>query len=185
MKIITPALIIITTIVSTILYTNWLPVSESYKQWRKATMLSQVKGYNKLEKDYANLYSHLNHEVRFLFEYAQALTKSSRYEESNHILSEAMHISCDPMLYNIMGKNYQAMKEYKLAEESFIISSYIVPSRLYPYYLLAKLYAETGDNQKAYEMATIVVTKEPKVHSQAVEEMRKEMKELCNKHNNQ
>jgi hypothetical protein len=53
-----------------------------------------------------------------------------------------MQISCDPMLYNIIGKNYQAMKQYEKAETVLIKATQLVPSRLYPWYLLTKLYAE-------------------------------------------
>jgi len=54
------------------------------------------------------------------------------------------------------------------------ISCLIVPNRIYPYYLLMKLYVETGDREKALENAQIVLTKEPKVQSTAVREMREE-----------
>jgi len=98
--------------------------------------------------------------------------------KSNAVLQHAMQISCDPMLYNVMGKNYQAMKEYDLAEKSLLKSTQIVPNRLYPYYLLMKLYIEMGNEAKAGEAAGVVLTKEPKVQSQAVKEMREEAKEL-------
>ena len=89
-----------------------------------------------------------------------------------------MQISCDPMLYNIMGKNYQALNEYKQAETCFMKATHIIPNRLYPFYLLTKLYHEMGLQDKVNEMADMVQTKEPKVHSRAVEEMRQEVREL-------
>jgi tetratricopeptide (TPR) repeat protein len=82
------------------------------------------------------------------------------------------------MLYNIMGKNHQALKRYGEAEKCFLKATHIVPNRMYPYYLLAKMYLESGQKEKAGKMASIVLTKEPKVHSTAVEEMRREMKRL-------
>jgi len=82
------------------------------------------------------------------------------------------------MLYNIIGKNYQALKEYDRAEICFIKATNITPNRLYPFYLLTKLYHEMGLQNKVNEMASIVETKEPKVHSSAVEEMREEVRKL-------
>ena len=82
------------------------------------------------------------------------------------------------MLYNIIGKNHQSLREYKAAEAAFMKATHIVPNRLYPHYLLAKLYMETGEREKAIRVAEIVLTKEPKVLSQAIEEMREEMREL-------
>jgi uncharacterized protein HemY len=82
------------------------------------------------------------------------------------------------MLYNVAGRSCQAMKDYATAEKYFWRATHVTPSRLYPYYLLAKLYAETGSQDKASEMADIVLTKEPKVDSEAVREMREEVRAL-------
>jgi len=56
----------------------------------------------------------------------------------------------------------------------------ILPERLYPYYLLAKLYAEPDFYQadKFQSAAKAVLTKEPKVQSTAVREMREEMERM-------
>jgi tetratricopeptide (TPR) repeat protein len=118
----------------------------------------------------------LQDEIKFLFEYAQSLSKTEEYEKSNEVLQRAMQISCDPMLYNIMGKNYQALLQYELAEQNFKKASNLVPNRLYPHYLLAKLYHEMRLREKAESETNIVLTKKPKVDSKAVEEMRDELK---------
>jgi tetratricopeptide (TPR) repeat protein len=82
------------------------------------------------------------------------------------------------MLYNVTGKNHQALKRYAEAEQCFLKAANIVPSRLYPWYLLANLYVETGETEKARETARIVLTKEPKEQSTAVREMREKMKNI-------
>ena len=48
--------------------------------------------------------------------------------------------------------------------------STVLPGRIYPYYLLAKLYAEPGyrNREKFEKMQRIVLTKEPKVYSTAI-----------------
>ncbi|MBC5633816.1 O-antigen ligase domain-containing protein, partial [Parabacteroides sp. N37] len=55
--------------------------------------------------------------------------------------------------------------------------------RLYPYYLLAKLYAEPAFYQadKFRAAAGAVLTKEPKVESSAIREMRTEIKKILEK----
>ena len=82
------------------------------------------------------------------------------------------------MLFNIMGKNYQAIKQYAEAEQCFIKASHIVPHRIYPYYLMVLMYRDTGETEKAKVAAQIVLTKEPKVQSTAVREMREEAGKL-------
>jgi tetratricopeptide (TPR) repeat protein len=152
------------------------PVYNAYRQWHKGNLYYRSAMYKEAIVVYAKQYPYLQDEIRFLFEYAQSLSKSEQYERSNKILHRATQISCDPMLYNVMGKNYQALKKYEPAEQCLKKAANLVPSRIYPYYLLAKLYKEMELLDKAREMADIVLTKEPKVQSQAVEEMREEMK---------
>ena len=86
------------------------------------------------------------------------------------------------MILNVIGKNYWQAGDYLSAEEWFIRSTHRLPGRIYPYYLLAKLYAEQEFRQpdKFEEMKRIVLTKEPKVNSTAVRQMREEIKKLCN-----
>jgi tetratricopeptide (TPR) repeat protein len=103
---------------------------------------------------------------------------TEQYGKSNEILHRAMQISCDPMLYNVAGKNYQALKQYELAERSYRKAVNLVPNRLYPHYLLAKLHHEMGLKNKAEAEKNIVLTKSPKVESMAVEEMREELLKL-------
>jgi hypothetical protein len=56
----------------------------------------------------------------------------------------------------------------------------MVPNRLYPLYLLAKLYHEEGDTVRFFEMAHIVETFIPKVESGNTERLRDEIRELRN-----
>ena len=152
------------------------PVYGAYKKWNTDKFL-----YNSgkdVVKSYEELYPLLYDQLQFLFEYAQSLSKTKQYTQSNEILKRAMQISCDPMLHNIMGKNHQALYEYQQAEDCFIKAAHIVPHRLYPFYLLVKLYHEMGLQDKVNEMADIVQTKEPKVQSTAVMEMRQEVEKL-------
>ncbi|MDR0603600.1 MAG: O-antigen ligase family protein [Bacteroidales bacterium] len=157
------------------------PLHDAYKQWNRTRILYGMNAYWDAAEEYAKQYPHLQDEIQFLFEYAQSLSKSEQYEKSNEVLRRAMQIRCDPMLYNIMGKNCQALKQYALAEQSFRKASNLVPNRLYPHYLLAKLYHEMGLKDKAEAETNIVMTKPPKVESRAVKEMREELGELRTK----
>jgi tetratricopeptide (TPR) repeat protein len=168
------------------------PTYNAYKKWNTNKLYYNAGLYKDVAKDYQELYPLLNDQIPFLFEYAQSLSKTGidssqemadqvrhdRLKESNEVLQRAMQISCDPMLYNIMGKNYQAMNEYEQAEACFMKAAHIVPNRIYPFYLLTKLYHEMGLQDKVDETAAIVLTKEPKVQSTAVREMREEVLKL-------
>ncbi|MDR0698192.1 MAG: O-antigen ligase family protein [Tannerella sp.] len=157
---------------------NRYPTYQAYKQWGRSKALYHAGAYGNGVEAYAPLYPLLDDQVDFLFEYAQCLSKSGRHAESNTVLEKAVGIRCDPMLYNVMGRNSQAMKRYAEAAACYLKAANIVPSRIYPWYLLANLYEEMGETEKAQETAQIVLTKEPKVQSTAVREMREKMKEI-------
>jgi hypothetical protein len=147
----------------------------AYKQWKNINMLHYQNKNKEAAKEYAAQYLYLQDEIGFLFEYAVCLSKLEQHGKSNEILYRAIQINCDPVFYNILGKNHQALKEYAQAEQCLKKSANLVPNRLYPHYLLAKLYHEMGLKDKAEAETNIVLTKTPKVESKAVDEMREEL----------
>lgn len=174
-------IIVFLLIVGTSIY-RYRSLKEAYIEWNKIRMLNNIDLGEKHIIEYEKIYPFLRHESVFLFEYAKYLNKIKKYEESNQILKEMGYMSCDPMVYNIMGRNYQAMKNYREAEKAYQMASFLVPSRLYPYYLLTKLYDETGERDKIFKIAKIVLIKKVKIHSEATNEMRKEIHEICCKY---
>lgn len=148
------------------------------KEWTSCKMLYNISAYPSAKEGYEKLYPDLKNRGAFLFEYGHCLHKLKEYNASTEILEEAIMHSCDPMILNIIGKNYQAMGEYEKAEEYLLRSTHRLPGRIYPYYLLAKLYAEPAFQhpEKLKQVAEVVLTKEPKVQSTAIREMREEVK---------
>ena len=119
--------------------------------------------------------------VHEMFSRAHALHKAGDWEASTELLKETMQISSDAMLLNIIGKNCQAQGVYKEAEEWFIRSTHRLPNRIYPYYLLAKLYAEhpkVFPGEKLQWAVRMVLEKEAKVESTAIREMREEVNKM-------
>lgn len=159
---------------------------EDGKKWASCRMLYNVGAYGAAKEGYEKLYLVLNDRGAFLFEYGHSLHRSEEYEASNKILKEAEKFSSDPMVLNIIGKNYQGMGKYEEAERWLIRSTNRLPGRIYPYYLLVKLYAEPGFHRpdRLQQMADKVLTKEPKVQSTAVREMRAEVKKILETINN-
>ena len=150
------------------------------EEWFRYKMHYNIGAFRLAKEGYEKIYPELNDRGAFLFEYGHSLHKLKEYNSSTTILKEAMAHSCDPMILNIIGKNYQATGEYEKAEEYFIRSTHRLPGRIYPYYLLAKLYAEPEYRhpEKLKQAVQIVLTKEPKVQSTAIREMREEVKLL-------
>ena len=119
-----------------------------------------------------------------MFERAHSLHKAGEWEASTELLKETMRISSDAMILNIIGKNCQALGHYEEAEEWFIRFTHRLPNRIYPYYLLAKMYAECPDifaREKLEWAVKMVLEKEAKVESTAVKQMREEVMVLLDK----
>ena len=105
------------------------PVYQAYSQWKSCQIYYRTGMYKEAVQGYEPLYPYLNDQIRFLFEYGRSLSQTERPQQNSEVLRHATKISCDPMLYNIIGKNCQAMKEYDTAEKSFRKAALIVPFR--------------------------------------------------------
>lgn len=147
------------------------PLRQAYHSLRVLTMTAQYNQYD-YSKDFQELISYLNKNYKFMFSYGKALAAQNKFDESSGVLIKGASRSSDPMFYNLIGNNYLALGETEKAEEYYWKAYYTLPNRLYPLYLLAKLYHETGQDEKAKEMAMRLLEKEPKVMSTAVREMK-------------
>ena len=151
---------------------------ETYREWKEVSVLYSVENFQEASEEYARLYSTLHHDHRFLFEYGRCLNRTGEYEMSNAVLKEGIRHSADPMFWNVMGNNYLAMKQYSLCEKAYLRAYHTCPNRIYPLYLLVKMSCEQGDSTKMRHYAQIMLDKQPKVISPAVEEMKEEVRKM-------
>ena len=160
---------------------KWQREKDACRDWVNARILYHAGAYTAANTAYDKLYPQLREKGTFLFEYGHSLHKAGFYNESNKYLDKALVYCADPMILNVIGKNYQALRCYNWAEELLLASVHRLPGRIYPYYLLAKLYAEPEflNREKFEEMKGIVLMKAPKIHSTAIEEMRREVEEIA------
>lgn len=151
-----------------------------YQQWNKAQHLYNNKAYEVALSSYEELYPYLKQKPGFLFEMGQSLSKTNDYDRAITTLTRASRLSADPMIHYMIARNEQFRGNYKEAERILIHAIHILPERIYPYYLLVLLYSDSKfyDPEKLRAAANAVLTKEPKVLSTAVQEMRKETKTI-------
>ena len=100
------------------------------------------------------------------------------YSESNKLYEQAKRFTSDEYLYTSLGDSYKAINEFGKAEEAYIHASFLSPHKLYPLYLLAKMYDETGEKEKALRTAEEILNKKVKIESTAVEEILEEMRRI-------
>ena len=151
-------------------YRTWVAV----KHWDMVRLYFDREKYKGIEKCYRALYPDLSKDAGFLFEYGVCLSYNGHHEESNIILSEGAKRSSDPMFFNFMGKNFQALGRFEEAEDMFYKAYYRVPHRIYPLYLLMGLYEKEGRDLEMLEKAHQIVGKKEKVPSSLTEYLKKE-----------
>ncbi len=110
-----------------------------------------------------------------LFIYGRFLNQNGNYELSDSVLMVGAEHSNDPMFWNVMGNNSLALGKYREAEQRYKYAFSIVPNRLYPLCLLAKLYYAQGDTLHFMEMAGIIRSFKAKVESQNTSLLRDEI----------
>lgn len=123
--------------------------------------------------DYYELLPYIDDNVNVLFNFAELLRHSGRHNDSNHILRLATNISADPMLHIIMGRIYEDMKCYDLADEKYERAYMMQPNRIYPLYRQMKMY-ETSNDDRLRDKAQQVYSFSPKVKSAATQEIKQE-----------
>ncbi len=69
-----------------------------------------MRSYQSVMDGYAQLYPRLNHDQKFVFEYAVTLNAVKQHAKADSVLARGLQLSCDPMFYNVKGRNYHEMK---------------------------------------------------------------------------
>lgn len=153
-----------------------------YEQWARGRLYYKMKVYAAAANLYAPVAKELNHPV-FLYEYGNALYHSGRHAESIDVLTRLTPVASSPEVYNIIGKNHQALGQYELAEQYFREAHYLAPSLILPNYLLAKLYHVMGLREKTLEYARQVVAQPADDDAEETLEMKTQMETLIRRMN--
>ncbi len=150
------------------------------REWDRIGNTIRYRLSDSMKEECDSLVREMEWSARCLFDYGKALRGNGDYEKSNEVLEMGVKVSSDPMFLNLIGRNHEDMGETARAEEHYTRSKHRLPNRLYPYYLLAMLYAKehdvsSGKFRKAYEEAMELPVK---VESPATREMREELKKV-------
>ena len=160
------------------LYSRYARRVEARRQWSEIRIWPNSGRYDYLVEDGPRYHDALQGDFRFLYDYGYALHKTGSYRQSNEILREGMRISSDPRFWNIAGRNYEMLGDVAAAELAYLHAHRMIPDRVYPLYLLAKLYLADGQTEKAFATACRVIAHKPKVESVQTREMQAELRKL-------
>ncbi|MFW6275090.1 MAG: O-antigen ligase family protein [bacterium] len=153
---------------------------KAYWLWDEANALYQINAYDAAAESFTKAYPVLQHNGLFLQQYAKNLAMQNRHKEALALLQEAENYYKDEFSFIALGDAYKALNQPRQAETHYHLAANMVPHKFYPLYLLANLYHETGQNEKAVVLARQLLNKEVKVASKAIEEIKEEMQTIVN-----
>ena len=148
-------------------------------RWKNLATQTSIYGFDNKREQYKLLSTKLNNDPYFLYNYGVELSIAKEYKQGISILQYVCHYLSNTEIFCYLGDNYKGLGQYEKAEAYYQLASNTVPNKFYPLYCLAKLYHETGDSTKAFNMASIIVNKKEKVRSYTTYKIKNEMKQMA------
>jgi tetratricopeptide (TPR) repeat protein len=120
----------------------------------------------------------MNNNGIFNFYFGSALAQEQLYKESAEKLECAIEKASNPNSYTLLGNVYKELGAFEKAGQAYRTVIDMIPSKLYPKYLLAKLLIEKKEYGEAAEWAREILRSKEKVPTTAAKEIKKEMQEF-------
>ncbi len=155
-------------------FTQLMPRKKAEKEYERFSYMKD----DAFIMDYYELLPKLNDNPKFLFNFGSLLRDAGRYNDSNAMLRQGTLLSADPMFPILMGRNYEDIQEYGMADSLYRHAFHMVPNRIYPLYRRMKLYETMGDSTRMLDIAKSVTNFKVKVESPATRDMKKEAEEM-------
>lgn len=155
-------------------FTFLIPKKKAEKEYEQFSHLKDEA----FIKAYYELLPKLNDNPKFLFNFGSLLRDAGRHNDSNAMLRQGTLLSADPMFPILMGRNYEDMQEYGMADSLYHHAFHMVPNRIYPLYRRMKLYETMEDSTRMTDMAKRITDFKVKVESPATRDMKKEAEEI-------
>lgn len=143
----------------------------NHYSWKKQITLCSLGKIEKTLPMYDVLYSSMNDNPYFLYNYSMVTHQLGNYHKSNDILLCCTRYLNDYDTNLLYADNCQALKQYNEAEYYYIHAAYMCPNRFQPLYQLMCLYIKTNKMEQARSMAETIVKKKIKVPSMQINKM--------------
>jgi len=150
----------------------------AYARWNVAFAKAHAMDFDAAIMEYKSLEKHFADDGKFLFMYGATLGLAGQDSASIDVLEKAKKRFSDPNLWIALGQSYEAIEDYASAEKHYAHASNMIPHKLYPRYLLAKLCRKTGREEDARHLARRIVQTRQKVQTTAADEIKAEMRAL-------
>ena len=139
-------------------------VQKLIQQYRKKLQaLENERARTEIMKEYEEIYKEYYDDYMFIYNYGALLHLRGEYKKSLEVLNAGKKYLSDYNMMLLIGDDYQKLKQYDLAIASYKRAGEMIPSRYLPLYYRMELYLETGDMEKAYEIANMIINKKNKI----------------------
>lgn len=137
-------------------------------------------GINLVSRNYSKIF----HNPYMLQNYAFMYIKRREYSKAIKILNRAEKVGCSPNILYLKAFCYEKIRDVVRAELTYKEAINRIPIKLYPYYMLTKLYSKYyyNDKNRVIEMAQIALNKKLKKESVAGNEMKEEIHQILDRY---
>lgn len=149
-----------------------------YAHYQKAYSWYKSNDLNNAEGEYAKALPGMKNDPVFLLDYSICLIANNKQTEAIHYLLLAEKTDNDPRIYMLIGDIYKLWKNYSKAEEYYKKSILIIPSRIFPKYLLVMLYKDSHQCSKALSLCNTILQTNIKVKSYLSDKIISELKKV-------
>ncbi|MFS4457309.1 O-antigen ligase family protein [Maribacter sp. 2304DJ31-5] len=153
-------------------------LDKGFLRWNTIKNANIFQDYEMSAKEYEVLLPLFEKNGLFLFIYGKTLYRAKQYQGAITVLRKAEKYLSTYKTQMALADAYKKMREYKKAAFSYQKASDMVPIKLYPKYLLVKLFIETDQDKKAFELAKEIITGTIKIQSTTVRKIKNEMQEF-------
>ena len=172
------ALPILSVFIFTVMYFQFKRLYQAYFKWDEGYMIYQMGAYNECLKSFEESYDVLKSNGEYLIMYGKALSMARRDKESIEVLYKCESYQKNSIFYTSLGDSYKILGQVEKAEAAYCKAYLMIPSRFYAKYLLAKLYKDSYQYEKAVFTAKEILSKKEKIPSIAIEEIKLEMEKI-------
>lgn len=155
-----------------------ISVYKAKQTWQQANEAFQQQLFDAAKKHYREVNQKLPGERKVLLGLGKVLYMTGKIEESAEVLEKASQTIADPFLFTNLGDSYQTLKKFDQAEKAYQNAADMIPNRIYPKYLLAKMFLQKQDTLMAQKTAQEILKMRIKVNSQATLQIKEEMKKI-------
>lgn len=157
-------------------------INRAYLLWGEAIKMYKIQAYSEANESFMQSDKILPNNGLLMQQYSKCLFAQEEYKKAITILENGGGYYKDEFWHITLGDCYLKIGDYRLAEENYKKASQMAPYKFYPEYLLAKLYDVSGQKERAINKANAILDKDIKVDSNAIDEIKEDMRAIINKY---